>query len=189
MARTKKQPRQAVPTDVLQDPKRLHELLGLPGPYEPPPAPVPMKGFVAFWDCGISINELRRRKPDLFPLSDWLDGARFAKDSDSWKWREIDPTPVGQDETFEEQAKKLPHGYGPPAARELVTYLVVRFLTTGERLEIPRLRTKDVTPSGRRVCVGPFRDSGLEVANVSDRWASPGIALCRLFSPVVPPKK
>jgi hypothetical protein len=36
------------------------------------------------------------------------------------------------------------------------------------------------------VCVGPFRDDGLEIANVSDRWTSPGIALCASVTPPVP---
>lgn len=39
-----------------------------------------------------------------------------------------------------------------------------------------RFRCKDVMPSGRLV-VGPFRESGWEVVNVSDRWSSPGIAV------------
>jgi hypothetical protein len=32
------------------DPKKVHELLGIHGPYEPPPPPVPTKGYVVFWD-------------------------------------------------------------------------------------------------------------------------------------------
>jgi hypothetical protein len=171
------------------DPKKVHELFGLPGPYEPTKPPPPWPGSVTFWDCGISVNELRRKHRALFPNLDWLDGARFAKDSDSWKWRQINPTPVGLGLTFEDQRKKLPKDDEPPAARELVAYLVLHFLATGERLEVPRLRCKDVMPSGRRVVVGPFSESGLDIANVSDRWSSPGIGLCSIFTPPVPRKK
>lgn len=84
---------------------------------------------------------------------------------------------------------EFPKGCELPAARELLTYLILHFLATGERLEIPRFRCKDVMPSARRVIVGPFRDDGLEVMNVSDHWASPGIALCSLFTPPVKKKK
>ncbi|MDB5307103.1 MAG: hypothetical protein JWO38_1305 [Gemmataceae bacterium] len=40
-----------------------------------------------------------------------------------------------------------------------------------------------VLASGRRVVVGPFREEGLEIANVSDRWTPPGIGLCASFTP------
>jgi hypothetical protein len=189
MAKKKQAKTEEQPKNEPIEPQRVHELFGLPGPYEPPKAPPPWPDSVTFWDCGISINELRRKRPALFPSSDWLDGASFAKGSDSWKWRQINLTPLGLGETFEAQAKKLPKGDEPPAARELVAYLVLHFLATGVRLEIPRLRCKDVLSSGRRVVVGPFRDTGLEIANVSDRWTSPGIALCSLFTPPVPRKK
>lgn len=177
------------PKPEVRSPQKAHELLSLPGPYDPPAPPIATKGYATWWDPGISINELRRRQKALFCGADWLDGQRFAKDSDSWRWRLLDLTPIGLGETFEEQAQKISRGDEPPAARELVTYLVLHFLATGERLEIPRLRCKDVLSSGRRVVVGPFREDGLEIANVSDRWASPGIALCSAFTPAVPRKK
>jgi hypothetical protein len=31
-------------------PQKVHELFGLPGPYEPPSPPIPTKGYVTFWD-------------------------------------------------------------------------------------------------------------------------------------------
>ncbi len=40
------------------DPKKAHQLLGLPDPYEPPPPPGGAKGFVTFWDPGVSIRSL-----------------------------------------------------------------------------------------------------------------------------------
>ena len=154
-ARTKKPPPPERPAPEIVEPAKVHELFGLPGPYDPPKTPPPWPGAATFWDCGISINELRRRHRDFFPNADWLDSARFAKDSDSWKWRQINPTPVGLGETFEGQRKKLSKGDEPPAARELVAYLVLHFLSTGKRVEITRLRCRDVMPSGRRVLVGP----------------------------------
>jgi hypothetical protein len=53
-----------------------------------------------------------------------------------------------------------------------LTFLVIHFLATGERLEIPRFHRRDVLPSKLRVVVGPFRDCRLDIANVSDCWAS-----------------
>jgi hypothetical protein len=176
------------PKQAILAPQKVHELFALPGPYDPPGPPIATMSFITWWDCGISINELRRRQKTLFCGVDWLDGQRFAKDSDSWKWRLLNLTPIGLGETFEEQVKKISHGDEPPMARELVTYLVLHFLASGERLEIPRLRCKDVLSSGRRVVVGPFREDGLEIANVSDRWSSPGIALSSLFTPVAKKK-
>ena len=64
-----------------------------------------------------------------------------------------------------------------------MTFLVLHFLATGERLDVLRLRCRDVTESGRRVIVGPFHDLGLDIANVSDAWASPGIGLAELYLP------
>lgn len=170
-------------------PQTVHELFTLPGPYDPPGPPAAPTGFATWWDCGLSINDLRRRRKDLFSSPDWLDGQRFANVSDSWTWRLLNLTPVGPGETFEDQAAAIGRDGVPPTARELVTYLVLHVLATGERLEIPRFRCRDVLPSGRRVCVGPFRDDGLEIANVSDRWMSPGIALCASITPPVRRKK
>jgi hypothetical protein len=164
-------------------PQKVHELFALPGPYDPPLAPSPWQGYVTFWDPGLNINDLRRKRRDLFCSPDWLGGHAFAKQSDSWKWRQIDVTPSECGKPFDEQVKGLPMGDDLPLARELVVYLILHFLATGERLEIPRLRCKDVLASGRRVVVGPFRDDGLDIANVSDRWSSPRIALCSIFAP------
>ena len=58
-----------------------------------------------------------------------------------------------------------------------MTFLVLHFLATGERLEIDRWRCRDVLPSGRRVIVGPFHPLGLDIGSVSDEWTSPGISL------------
>jgi hypothetical protein len=170
------------------DPKKVHELLGIHGPYEPPPPPVPTKGYVVFWDAGCSIQTLAKKKRELFYLPDLLT-ERFAKDTDQWKWRMIRPTPIEPDLTFAEQEKKLATGDKPAAARELVTFLVLHYLTTGEKLEMCRWRCADKVDSGRRVIVGPFGDFGLEIANVSDLWKSPGICLSVMCTPPVSRKK
>jgi hypothetical protein len=165
-------------------PQRVHELFGLPGPYEPPPPPVGVKGFVTWWDPGVSIQSLVKKHRALFYLKDF--GERFAKDTDSWKWKQIKLEAVEPGKTFEEQRKNLLVGE-PPAARELVTYLILHFLATGERLEVQRLRCRDVAESGRRVIVGPFHELGLDIATVSDAWKSPGIGLAAVLVPA--PKK
>lgn len=54
----------------------------------------------------------------------------------------------------------------PPAAREVVTLLILHFLATGARLDVPRLRCKDVAESGRWVTV-TFNDGTLAEAFLS----------------------
>jgi hypothetical protein len=164
------------------DPKKAHELLGISGPYEPPPPPIPTKGYATFWDPGCSIQTLAKKKRELFYMPDLLT-ERFAKDTDSWKWRMIRLAPIEPGLTFADQEKKLATGDKPAAARELVTFLVLHFLATGERLEMQRWRCSDVMESGRRVIVGPFHELGLDIANVSDAWKSPGIALSVICTP------
>src|SRR5262245_1960630 len=94
-----------------------------------------------------------------------------------------DPAGVHRaDPPFGEQEKQFKTGDKPAAARELVKFLVLYFLTTGEKLEMCRWRCSDVMESKRRVIVGPFGDFGLEIANVSDLWKSPVIALGRLHA-------
>lgn len=187
-ARTKKQT--AVQRDVEQpqaaepiDPKKVHELFGLPGPYDTKDEPIPTRNFVTWWDVGMSLNEMRRRQPKLFSHCSWLDGERFARDSDSWKFRQMNLTPCGLDEPMDPTAPDL------PLARELVCYLVLVALATGERTDIGRLRCRDVMPSGQRVCVGPWFPGGLEICTVSDRWKSPIMGYCALYTPVMPPRK
>src|SRR6188472_3568582 len=93
--------KQPEPKSDVIDPKRVHELFSIPGPYEPKEVPIPTKNYVTFWDAGMSINEMRRRKKELFSFPAWLDGQQFAKDSDSWKWRQICLIPFGLNEPFD----------------------------------------------------------------------------------------
>ena len=166
---------QQQPTAKVLEPAEVHALFGLPGPYEPPPAPIPTKGYTTFWDAGMSIQTLVKKQPKLLYLRDFSE--RFAKDSDSWKWRQIRLTPIEPNLTFAEQEKKLITGDKPAAARELVTFLILHYLTTGERCS-------DTMESGSRVIVGPFHELGLDIAHVSDEWKSPSICLSAVCTPV-----
>jgi hypothetical protein len=191
-ARAKKataEPKAAEPPKTTEplDPKKVHELFGLPGPYEPPPPPIPTKGYVTWWDPGISIRELVRKHRALFYLKDHDEA--YAKQTDSWKWRQLRLDPIEPNLTFAEQAKKLKTGDEPAHTRELVTFLLLHFLTTGERLEMDRWRCKDVFTSGRRAIVGPFSHLGLDIGNVSDEWKSPVIWLSVMSTPVIRKKK
>lgn len=170
--------------EPLHDPAALHTLLGIPGPYDPPPPPVVTKGYVVWWDPGCSIQTLARKKPELFHLPKVLEGQRYAKDTDSWKWRLWRVEPIEPDLTFEEQKKKLKTGEEPAAARELASYLLFYNLVTGERLDLGRLRCKDVLESGQRMTVW-FSPMGFDFASVSDDWTSPGIGLSAMCTPVV----
>ena len=132
---------------------------------------------------GHQHSESREEAPRLFYLHDFPEA--FAKETDSWKWRQLRLPPIEPGLTFAEQEKQLKTGDKPAAARELVTFLVLHFLTTGERFEMDRWRCRDVMPSGRRVIVGPFHPLGLDIGNVSDEWKSPGICLSVMYTPVV----
>jgi hypothetical protein len=164
------------------DPKRAHEFLDIHGPYEPPPPPIATKGYMTWWDPGCSIQTILKKRPDLFYLKEFSD--RFAKDTDSWKWRQWRLEPIEPNLPFEEQKKKLKTGDEPAMARELVTFLTLHFLVTGERLDLGRLRCKDVLPSGQRMTVW-FSPMGFDLATVPDHWHSPGIGLSVMCTPVV----
>lgn len=164
-------------------PQKVHELFGLRGPYEPPEQPIATEGYITWWDPGRSIQTLVKKKRDLFHLPDLLTD-RFAKDSDSWKWRQWRLEPIEPNLTFEEQKRKLKTGDEPAAVRELVMYLALAFLTTGERLDLGRLRCKDVLPSGQRMTVW-FSPMGFDLASVSDEWKSPGIGLGVMSTPAI----
>ena len=100
---------------------------------------------------------------------------------DSWKWRQIDLTPIGLGQTFEEPQQKQTKGGEPPAVREQVTYIILHFLATGSAGD-------HAAALPERATDGPFSDDGLDIANVSDRWSSPGDALCSIVTPGVKKK-
>lgn len=183
--RTKTKPDKTTsePKSDVTPPEDAHRLFGIVGPYGEHEEPIPTNGYVTFWDPGCSLLTMRQKQPSLFSYGHFLEGQAFAKLSDSWKYRQINLTVSGLDEPFDAKTPDL------PLARELVTYLVLAFLKTGEKIEIPRLRCRDVMPSGRRVCVGPWFPSGLEICNVSDRWTSPNMGYCALYTPALPKKK
>ena len=184
-ARAKKPTKKVEPSTVAEPltPQKVHELFGLPGPYEPPPPPIPTKGYTTWWDPGVSIQALVKKYRALFYLQDH-DGPH-AKQTDAWKWRQIRLTPIAPNRTFAEQLADMKKGDEPASARELVTFLVLHFLATGERLDIDRWRCRDVLTTKRRLIVGPFHPLGLDSASVSDTWKSPGICLSVMCTPVV----
>ena len=182
-ARAKKPTNKVEPSTAAEPltPQKVHELFGLPGPYEPPPPPIPTKGYTTWWDPGVSIQALVKKYRALFYLKDHDEA--YAKQTDSWRWRQINLTPIGPDQTFAEQQAKLKTGDEPAYARELVTFLVLHFLATGERFELDRWRCRDVMPTRQRLLVGPFHPLGLDIASVSDAWKSPGICLSIMSTP------
>lgn len=161
-------------------PERVHELLKLATPFKPPAGPLRLREFVTFWDPGVSIRSLARSHPELFHAKEFPE--RFAGATDAGRWKQMRLTAAGPGWTFAEQQAKLKVG-DPPAAREVVTFLVLHFLTTGERLTAPWQRCREVAEFGRRVIVGPLYEAGLEVANLSDGWSSPWVGLAEVVVP------
>lgn len=192
MAKTKKAPAPTPDgvTPALEPPEpltpeRVCELLGLPAPLDPPRPPPPWPGYATFWDPGRSVADLRRKHPAPFhPWLTWYDGLAFARVTDAPRWRQLRLEPVRLGAAYAEQAKLVPRGDEIPLAREVVTYLLARFLATGERWPGHRLRCRDVLPGGPRVLVGPFWDSGFEIAHCGEEYRSPGIGLAAVNVPV-----
>lgn len=166
-------------------PERVCELLARPVPLDPPPPPPPKPGHMTYWDPGLSVRDWKRDRPKLFhPWLDWYDDLPLARRPGFAGWRQARVEPVALDEPFAEQAAGLGNGEAIPTARDAVAFHLLRFLATGERLTC-RVRVADVLDSGRRVLVGPLRENGLELANCSDRWASPGTGLAVIAVPPV----
>ncbi|MBX9583678.1 MAG: hypothetical protein K2X87_25530 [Gemmataceae bacterium] len=172
-----------IPPDEVIDPGRVHELFGLPRPYETPKPPPDRDGWQTFWDPGQSVAALRLKNRELFGPSAWFCPLPFAKHADIPQWRRLRLAPVGPGEEFAAQEKRLSRDEGVPAARVVVTFLILRFLATGERADLIRLRCREVPASGKRVLVGPFSPAGLDLASVADGWKSPGVGLAAMLTP------
>jgi hypothetical protein len=109
---------------------------------------------------------------------------KFAGVTDGWRWKQMRLNAAAAGRPFAEQQKELRLGE-PPTAREVVVFLALHLLATGERPHTLPQRCRDVNESGRRAFVG-FGEFGFDIGNVSDGWASPGIGLAEI---VVPPRK
>ncbi len=174
------------PTPILPD--RVHELLGLPAPFDPPPPPPPWPGTLTVWDPGISIIGLKKSARSLFFPMDWYDAHPFAKTTDLRGWKQLRLTPLLPGQPFAAQEAKLAKCDRSSAARELVTVIVVQFLATGGRPPLPgRLRTREVYDDGKRVCVG-FGPLGFDLSYARDHEARPTLGLA-VVSPTAPTKR
>lgn len=194
MAKTKKKPdpptedtvatATPAPPDEPLTPQRVCELLGLPTPIDPPRPPAPWPGYATFWDPGQSIADLKRKHPAAFhPWLGWYDGLPFARATDVSRWRQLRLEPILLAAVYADQQKLMPNGDEVPLAREVVTFLLIRFLATGERWPGRVLRCRDALPSGQRVLVGPFWDSGFELTHCGDGYRSPGLGLAAVHAP------
>src|SRR5436853_7782131 len=95
----------AMPHEPLS-PEKVHALFGLPGPYDPPPAPMSLVGYATFWDPGVSIQQFHEKHRSLFYSTDWLGSARFARETDAWRWRQIPLAPIEAGLTVLEQEER-----------------------------------------------------------------------------------
>lgn len=163
-------------------PEKVHEMFGAHGPYDIPPRPLALKGFVTFWDPGVSIRAVVRKYRELFYLKDFPE--KFAGETDGWRWKQMRLNAATAGRPFAEQRTELRLGE-PPTAREVVVFLTLHRLATGERLHTLPQRCRDVSESGRRAFVA-FGDLGFDIGNVSDAWTSPSIGLAEV---VVPTRK
>src|SRR4051812_24196279 len=109
MARTKTKPQQTKgePGSPFLDPKKIHELFGLVGPYDPPAPPIATKGYVTFWDPGLSIQRIREKFRHLFYPTEFIEKNAVTKTTDSWRWRLMRTEPIETGLPYEEQFKKL----------------------------------------------------------------------------------
>jgi hypothetical protein len=51
----------------------------------------------------MSILQVRRKHPALFPSSAWLEDTTVAKDADAFAWRQLNLTPLGLGQPFAQQ--------------------------------------------------------------------------------------
>lgn len=183
MAKTKKTTESIGAAVQPVPPEKVHELLGLPAPYESPKPPPDWPGYLTVWDPGRSILDLRKKHWSLFYPMDWYEKLEFVRQTDVQQWRQVRVAPIEPGHPYDHQLFKLPKGDEVPQVRVIVTMLVVHFLATGERLGIGRLRCRDVLPSKRRVLIGTFSQLGLDVGSCFDEYTSPVIGLAAV-SPV-----
>lgn len=129
-------------------------------------APQGRKGYLTFYDPGLSIVDLRDRlqKKKVFaPDQSWVECHPFSKVRTPPQWRQLRLTPLDcMGETFAEQVKHLPHGEEVPPARVIVMGMVLHFLATGDWLfSHCFVGTAEMVgppgPSRRRFTVGHFR--------------------------------
>lgn len=168
----------AIPDPPTMDPKRVHELLGVMAPLDPPKEPPGFPDWSNWWDCGMSINALRTKQYRLYYPTWWWTAHTFAKTSESWCWRQLKILPP---EPLDRQLAKLRKGDEEATAREVVLFLATHFLLTGERKEV-RVRTRDKLPDLRRVVVS-FTRFGFDISAVSDEYTSPTLGLAASFTP------
>jgi hypothetical protein len=179
-AKPKKEPKLTKEEEGI-DPKKVHELLGIPGPYEAAKEPPGWPDWINWWDCGMSINTLHLRRHELFYPAYWYSAHAFAKASDAWKWRQIRFLPPGT--SLEKQLSMLRKGDEVATAREVVAFVATHFLLTSERKEV-RVRTKDKLPDLRRIVVS-FTKFGFDLGSCSDEYDSPTLGLAVSFTPPV----
>jgi hypothetical protein len=165
-------------------PQTVHDLLRVTSPCEPPPQPADWPDRITLWDPGLSILEMRRKFWHLFYFMEWYDGLPFAKNCDVRKWRQFKALPILPGKTYGEQLAKLQKGDEVPFAREVVTFLLVRYLATERFPFYGTLRCRDVLPSKRRVIVS-FGPLGFDIGSVDDDRVSPGLGLATVFVPQV----
>ncbi|MBX9581506.1 MAG: hypothetical protein K2X87_14495 [Gemmataceae bacterium] len=164
------------------DPAKAHALLGtLLPPYNPPPPPAPRLGLVTFWDPGLSITILRARSPVPFCNADWAVKLHFAQLPMGEGWRQLRLLPPGKE--YDRQIDAMAKNEETAHARVVVAYLALAYTSTGTWPDLPRVRCRDVLPSGRRVVVGCFPGFGIELTSVADDWITPGLAVA-----AVPPE-
>src|SRR5205085_2867283 len=110
MAKAKKAKTEEKPVATPTDPLKVHELLGLPAPYDPPKPPPDWPGYLTFWDPGKSILDLRQRLRSLFYPMEWYEKLEFARATDLAQWRQVRLAPIEPGKAYPEQLVKLPKG-------------------------------------------------------------------------------
>lgn len=145
--------------------------------------------WCTFWDDGSSINELRKKFPDLFwsKLGEgWYEKESFASLKEEPQERVLcmEPFPGSFNKTWAEQQALLSKDESVSLARQVIMMLVIHYQATGERLfENNYVRCADKGSDGDHVYVGRFGSDGLFVRDRWDGYRGPrvGLASSRKF--------
>lgn len=116
----------------------------------------------------LDIRDTMERRLFYSHKDAWYNKQAFAKDRGRAGWQLVRKTPIenSTNKGWDDQQTLLSDKEETPTARIMVYTIIGHFLATGERLfEHIYVRCSDLDSDGRRVCVGNFGETGLDIFN------------------------